>query len=126
MGRGLKMADRVLVISWGAPIPGREERGLEVFNEAIGQYGRFQQEGRIESFNVVLLAPNAGMNGFIEVEGSVDQLNAVKEDDDYRRVLTDAALVCHDLRVVEGATKEGIARMVETYQDAVSRVPQTA
>jgi len=30
------MADRVLFMSWGSPVPGREERGLEVFNEAIG------------------------------------------------------------------------------------------
>ncbi len=49
------MADRILFISWGAPVAGREERGLEVFNDAVGLYGRMQQEGRIESFDVVLL-----------------------------------------------------------------------
>ena len=30
------MADRVLVISWGEVVHGREERGLEVFNDALG------------------------------------------------------------------------------------------
>jgi hypothetical protein len=30
------VADRVLFVSWGTPVRGREERGLEVFNEAIG------------------------------------------------------------------------------------------
>lgn len=120
------MADRVLLVSWGRPVQGREERGLEVFNEALGYYGRWQQEGRIESFDVVLLAPNARMNGYIELRGSVDQLNDIREDDDYRRVLTDAMLTAHDLSVVEGSCNEGIARMVETYQAAVSRVPQTA
>lgn len=120
------MADRVVVISWGAPIAGREERGLDVFNEAIGFYGKCQQEGRVESFDVVLLAPNAGMNGFIALKGTVDQLNALKEDDDYRRMLTDAALVVKDLCVVDGSTNEGVAQMVQTYQQAVSRVPQTA
>ena len=120
------MADRLLCISWGEPVRGREERGLEVFNEALGLYGRWQQEGRIEGFDVVLLSPNAGMNGYIELHGTVDQLNAIREDDDYRRVLTDATMVCKDMCVVEGATNEGIARMVETYQEAVSRVPQTA
>lgn len=120
------MADRVLVVTWGGPVAGREERGLDVFNEAIGFYGKCQAEGRIESFDVILLTPNAGMNGCITLKGSVDQLNALKEDDEYRRILTDANLVVKDLRVVDGATNEGIAQMVETYQQAVSRVPQTA
>ena len=52
------MADRVLFISWRMVVRGREERALEVFNEALGLYGRMQQEGRIERFDVVLLEPN--------------------------------------------------------------------
>jgi hypothetical protein len=41
------MADRMLFIGWGAPVRGLEERGLEVFNDAIGLLGRMQQDGRI-------------------------------------------------------------------------------
>src|SRR5947209_5777936 len=55
---GVRMADRVLFISWGSPVHGREEHGLEVFNEALGMYGRMQQDGRIEGFDVTLLDPN--------------------------------------------------------------------
>jgi hypothetical protein len=120
------MAERCVVVTWGAPVAGREERGLEVFNEAIGFYGKCQAEGRIESFDICLLTPNAGMNGCITLKGSVDQLNTLKEDDDYRRILTDANLVVKNLCVVDGATDEGIGQMVQTYQEAVSRVPQTA
>src|SRR5436190_22276673 len=120
------MADVVLFISWGEAVPGREERGLEVFNEAVGYYGRCQQEGRIESFDLVILAPNADMNGYVELRGTVDQLNALREDDEYRRLLRDATLVCEKMRVLEGATGERIAREVGLYQEAVSRVPQTA
>jgi hypothetical protein len=32
------MADRLLFIGWGTPIPGREERALEVFNDTMGLY----------------------------------------------------------------------------------------
>jgi hypothetical protein len=120
------MADRVVVISWGAPVAGREEHGLEVFNEALGFYGKCQQEGRIESFDVLLLSPNATMSGLITLKGTGDQLNTLKEDGDYRRILTDANLAVKDLCVMEGATNEGVADYVQVYQDAVSRVPQTA
>ncbi len=118
------MADRVLFISWSTPVRGREERGLEVFNDAVGLYGRLQQEGRIESFNVVLLDPSGPVEGYIELEGSPAQLAELSEDDEFRRVLIDASLVVDDLRVANGFCKEGIAREMARYQEAVSRVPQ--
>jgi hypothetical protein len=119
------MADSVLFISWGESIPAREERGLEVFNEAIGVYGRMQQDGRIEAFDVVLLAPNGDLGGYIELHGSSEQLAAVRQDDEYRRVLSDATLVVKEMRVIEGSTGEGIARDMALYQEAIAKVPQT-
>lgn len=120
------MADRVLFVSWGTPVRGREELGLEVFNEAIGIWGRMQQEGRIESFTVVLLDPNGDLNGYVQLEGSAAQLAQVQEDEEFRRSLTDAALVVEDLRIVDGWCNEGIARQLGRYQEALARVPQRA
>ena len=40
---------------------GAEERGIEVFNEALGLLGRMQQDGTIEKFDVALLAPNSDL-----------------------------------------------------------------
>jgi hypothetical protein len=118
------MADRVLLISWGTPVRGREERGVEVFNEAIGLYGRMQQEGRIESFDVSLLEPNGGLNGFMRLMGSATQLAQAHEDGEFRRVLIDAALVVDDLRVINGWCNEGVAGQMALFQEAVSGVPQ--
>lgn len=118
------MADRSLLITWGTPVRGREERGLEVFNDAIGMYGRMQQEGRIESLDVCLCAPNAKLNGFIELFGSADQLHALKESDDYQRQLADAYLICDDVCVCDCVVNEGIAEQMAIYQEAVSKVPQ--
>jgi hypothetical protein len=120
------MADRMLFISWADPVRGREERGLEVFNEALGFYGRCQQEGRIESFDVVLLAPNPDIGGYMELHGSPDQLGALSEDMEYRRILAEATTVVEGLHVIEGATNQGIAEEMEIYREAISKVPQTA
>jgi hypothetical protein len=120
------MADSVLFISWGESIPGREERGLEVFNEAIGLYGRMQQDGRIESLNVVLLGPNGDLGGYFEIQGSAEQLAAVRQDEEFRRVLTDAQLIVKQMRIIDGSTGEGIARDVALYQESIAKVPQTA
>jgi hypothetical protein len=120
------MADRVLFISWGSPIPGREEHSLEVFNDAVGLYGRLQQEGKIESFDVVLLNAHSETNGYMELHGTHEQLDAVQENDEFRRTLIDAALVVEDLRVAEGVTNEGVARDMALYQEAIAKVPQSA
>jgi hypothetical protein len=120
------MADRVLFIGWGTAVRGREERSLEVFNEAIGFYGRMQQEGRIEKFDVVLLGANANLNGYIELHGSAEQLAALRESEEYRRNLADASLIVDDLRQIEGFTNEAVAREMALYQESIARVPQTA
>ena len=120
------MADRVLLITWGANVAGREERGLEVFNEAMGLYGRMQQEGRIESFDVALLNPGTGMDGYIALHGSPEQLARIRDEEDFRRTLYDAAMIVQDLKMVDGYTNAGIAKEMEMYQEAISRVPQSA
>jgi len=123
--KGVHMADRVLLISWSTPVRGREERGLEVFNEALGLHGRMQQDGRIEKFYVVLLGANSEMNGYIELHGSAAQLAAVREDEEFQRNLIDAALVVDGLRISEGSTNEEIARQMALYRERLARVPQT-
>jgi hypothetical protein len=120
------MADRVLFISWGENVQGREERGLEVFNETVGMYGRFQQEGRIESFDVVLLNPSTGLNGYLALHGSAEQLAAIKEDEEFQRGLLEATLIVQDVRMADGYANDGIAKQMQMYQEAIAKVPQQA
>ena len=49
------MATGALVIGWGPPVRGREQKALQVFNESIQFYTRLQQQGTIESFEPVAL-----------------------------------------------------------------------
>jgi hypothetical protein len=118
------MADRLLFISWGTSVRGMEERSVEVFTEALGYYGRLQQEGRIDSFEVVLLAPNAGADGYMELRGTAAQLAAVREDAVFRRLLLDAGLIVDDLKIVDGYCNEGIAEAMGLYQEAIAGTPQ--
>jgi hypothetical protein len=121
------MADRMLFISWGENVHGREERGLEVFNEAVGILGRMQQEGRIEKFDVALLTPHGGdIDGYISVQGNAEQIAALREDEEFQRNTIDASMIVQGLRHVEGFTNEGVARQMEMYQEQLGKVSQTA
>jgi hypothetical protein len=117
------MADAGLFIGWGAPVRGREAKGLEVFNEAIGFWGRLQQEGRIESFEVVLLYPHGGdLYGFSLLRGTHDQLNAVGADEEFLRLTTTAGLVVERLGVVRAAVDEGLQQQIGLYQQAIGAI----
>lgn len=120
------MADRVLMISWGETVHGREERALEVFNDAVGLMGRMQQDGRIESFDVVLLNPSGDLAGYMELHCSDQQLAALDQDEEFMRNTIDASLIVKNLRHIAGYTNEGVARQMGLYQDAIAKVPQAS
>ena len=84
-----------------------------------------QREGRIEKFDVVLLAPTGELNGYIALHGSAEQLAAVRESEEFQRSTADASLVADGLCVIEGFTNEGVATQIALCQESLARVPQT-
>lgn len=118
------MANRALFLSWGPIVRGRERRALEVFNEAVSYYGTLQQEGRIERFDVVLLTPHPGLEGFACLYGSHEQIDALREDDRFQRLQVDAELIVDHLGIAEGFTGEGIGHQVQLLQQAIEHLPQ--
>ncbi len=117
------MADAGLFIGWGAPVRGREERGLDVFQEALTLEARLQDEGAIESFEVVLLAPHGGgLAGFILVRGSREQIAAVREREDVMRMNIRAATIVEEFGMIDAFLGESVASQLETYREAVTEL----
>jgi hypothetical protein len=115
------MADAGLFIGWGEVVRGREERALDVFNETIELYGQLQSDGRIESFEVALLDPHGGeLQGYAMLRGSEDQIDAVRRDENFIRVMTKASLVVDDLGLIPASIGEGLARAISIYQDELA------
>jgi hypothetical protein len=85
-----------------------------------------QQDGRIDSFDVTLLAPNSEVGGFISVRGSAEQINALNADEEFMRNTIDAELAVENLRHIQGSTNEGVAAQMQLYSEAIAKVPQHA
>jgi hypothetical protein len=117
------MAEAGLFIGWGAPVSGREAKGLEIFNQGVEYWGRLQQEGRIESFEVVLLYPHGGdLYGFSLLRGSHAQLDEVGGDEEFLRLTARAGLIVDRLGVVRAALGDGLQQQIGIYQQAIGDV----
>jgi hypothetical protein len=120
------MADRVMIISWGQTVRGREKHALEVFDEAVAYYQELSGSGAIESFDTLILEPNGFMEGCFMLRGSHAQLDALAEDLRFRKLMVDASLIVDDLRTTRGFTAGGVEETMPLYADAITRVPQMA
>jgi hypothetical protein len=111
------LADAGIFIGWGANVPGREEKGLTVFNESIQYWGGLQESGKIESFEVVLLTPHGGeLEGFALLRGSRDQVGALLMEDEFERQTTRASFIVQNVGVVPAVLGEGMGRSIDVYQ----------
>src|SRR5436305_7916175 len=103
------MANGALVIGWGSVIPGREQKSLQVFNEAIQYYARLQQQGTIESFEPVALDYHGGdLQGFLLVRGDREKLNALRTSKEFLSLNNRAALVRNNLGVMVASLGQGV------------------
>jgi hypothetical protein len=115
------MAEAGLFIGWGSPVRGRETVGLGVFQEAIAYWGSQQEAGAVESFEVVLLEPHGGdLAGFFILRGTEAQMDALRDADDYRRLITRAGMVVEGLGVVNAFLGDGLPEAVQLYQAAAT------
>jgi hypothetical protein len=120
------MADAGVMITWGENIPGREARGLEVFNETLQFWGRMQAEGKIESFEVALLAAGGPVDGFIFARGDRATLAEITGGDEHTRLVIKASMIVQDVTVSPALINEGLAHGMEMYQDELASMPALA
>src|SRR5690348_17867761 len=95
------MATSALMIGWGSVVRGREQKALQVFNEAIQYYTQLQQQGEIESFEPVQLEPHGGdLAGFLLVRGDQEKLSQLRTREEFLRLNNRAGLVVENLGVL--------------------------
>jgi hypothetical protein len=117
------VADAGLFIGWGAPVRGREAKGLEVFSEALSYFGRLEQSAAIGGFDVALLAPHGGdLAGFLLVRGSDEQIATLRASDEFARLTTRAGLIVERFGIVEAVLGDDIGAQVARAQEAIAEL----
>ena len=112
------MAGEALFIGWGAVVRGREKRALQGFQESMAYYGKLQQDGRIESFDVFLLSPHGGdLNGFVILRGDRKALADIRFSDEFERLLARASAIIDSPGVVPAYSGDALAQQVGILQE---------
>lgn len=113
------MAGEALFLGWGPVVRGREQKALMVFQETIEYYGRLQQEGKIDSFEPVLIAPHGGdLGGFLLLRGERGKLDEVRSSEEFERAVARAASVVENVGVINAYTGESLGQAMGRFQAA--------
>ncbi len=103
------MADRVLFIGWNRSVPGREQQAMQLFQKVVEFYGKLQAEGRIESFEPVILSAHGGdLNGFFLLKGEAEKLRDVRRDVTFLDLTIEAEYCLEGFGVIVGYVGEGL------------------
>lgn len=115
------MADLAVFIVWDEVVRGRERRALRVFNDAREYYEGLEKQKAIESFEVGIVGPAspARIGGFMVVRGTEDQLRAVRESKEFRRLALRTRLIVDHLRVLRVVLGGQLADFIRDYQEEV-------
>jgi hypothetical protein len=121
------MADAGLFVGWGPVVRGREQRALEVFNEAIQYYTELQHKKEIESFEVALLEQHGGdLAGFILIRGEAERLARLRMDQEFQRRILRAKLIVDKIGVVGALIGGGLTRSMGDYQQEIEKLKTPA
>jgi hypothetical protein len=117
------MAEAGLFIGWSVAVRGREQKSLEVFGEAVGYWASLEEDGKIESSEVVLLRPHGGdLGGFMLLKGSEAQIDAVQREEEFGRIVARGNLVVESFGVVPAVLGDAIGPQMQLFQEQISQL----
>jgi hypothetical protein len=112
------MAGEALFIGWGQVVRGREKQSLQVFQESMQYWGKLQQDGRIDSFDVLLLAPHGGdLNGFAVLHGDRKALAEIRFSDEFERLIARASAIVESPGVIPAYGGDALAQQMGIFQE---------
>ena len=117
------MADAGFWIAWGIPARGREVEALALLRETTDGYLRgLQEAGAIERHDTAILRPQSTeLGGFILIQGSQEQIDALRHNADFQQWVTRIQLVADRVGMVDAWVNDGVAEAIDLYDEALRK-----
>jgi hypothetical protein len=110
------MANSALFVGWNRSITGREQQAMDLFARVMEYYGQLQNDGKIESFEPVVLSNHGGdLNGFVLIRGDADKLDKVRREETFRDFSIEANFCLENFGVIDGYIGDGITEVFSQW-----------
>ena len=110
------MANAVIFLGWNRPTVGREQQAMQVFQKSLEFYTKLQTEGRIESFEPVILSAHGGdLNGFFLLRGDAEKLSEIRRDETFVDIVIEAEYCVDGFGHVDGYIGEGLDDVITRW-----------
>jgi hypothetical protein len=118
------MAEAGIWVAWGIPARGRERQALDLLKQTTTEYlEHMVAEGRIERFDTAILKPQSmELGGFILIQGTNEQIDALRGDHDFGRWATQIQLVADKVGIVDAWVNQGLPDAIGLYEEALKRL----
>jgi hypothetical protein len=118
------MAEAGIWVAWGIPARGRERQALDLLKQTTTEYlEHMVAEGRIERFDTAILKPQSmELGGFILIQGTKEQIDALRGDHDFGRWATQIQLVADKVGIVDAWVNQGLPDAIGLYEEALKRL----
>jgi hypothetical protein len=114
------MANRGIFLGWNRPIAGREVRAGEMLQLTLSYFSRLLKEGKIESFEPVLLTRHGGdLNGFILVRGDKEQVKAFMDTTEFKELMMRVDHVVTGLGIIQATLGDELMQQVKSWSHLV-------
>ena len=110
-----------VLVRWGANIPGRETKGLEVFGKAIERFEQLAKQGRIHA-HTEYIALTGNVGGFMLVQGEVEELQKILMEPENLALTTEAAMIVSDFsqNLYAGGSDQTIQSLIGIELESLS------
>lgn len=110
------MANSALFMGWNRAVAGREQQAMDLFMKSMEYYGQLQNDGKIESFEPVVLSAHGGeLNGFVLIRGDADKLDEIRREETFINYSIEANFCMEGFGLLRGYIGDSVTEMFSQW-----------
>lgn len=119
------MAQAGFWVAWGLPTQGRERQALDLFNEQglLGPPDAGRADRALRHSDPQAADHRAG--GFVLIQGTQEQIDSLRRDNDFQRRVTQVQLVADRVGIVDAWVNQGLDEATDLYEQALRKAGLT-
>jgi hypothetical protein len=115
------MADYGVAVTWGDAKPGRDQKALELWADAVTQNEKAIADSRLERWDAIIFEPSGNPPaGVVRLYGTDEQIEAFIRSDDFQDTMLRGGLMLNNFGYRRFMTGDALAQGFARYAQALN------